>query len=172
MSNIIVATDRLVVRELTIKDSELLYKYSNEEIAKAELPDEVLIDENNAALKIMEFINNNKTNKMPMVYAIELKCCNKLIGHIELSEIDKGIEIGYSIATEYQNKGYCSEIINPFLKSIKNIIGIIEIYGIAKYANEKSWKILEKSGFKLLNEGYYKQYFEGKYRTRIYSIVL
>jgi RimJ/RimL family protein N-acetyltransferase len=33
----------------------------------------------------------------------------------------KGIEIGYAIATDYQNKGYAPELIIPFTNWSKNI---------------------------------------------------
>jgi ribosomal-protein-alanine N-acetyltransferase len=168
MNSKIAETDRLVVRELTIEDSELLYQYSNEDSAKRELADEVLADENCAKCRIKEFINNYRNTKMPLVYGIELKDSRKLIGQIELSAIDKGIELGYSIASAYQNKGYCSEIVNPFIMNISKSLGITELYGIAKSENINSWKILENSGFILVNDGCFEQYFCGKYRVKVY----
>ena len=41
MENILVETNRLKVRKLLIGDVELLFNYSQEDIAKNELPDEV-----------------------------------------------------------------------------------------------------------------------------------
>jgi len=101
-----------------------------------------------------------------------LKVRNIIIGHIGLSEIDKGIEIGYAIATEYQNNGYISEIIKPFINWIKNNLRIKKIYGITKKENTASWKVLEKNGFKLEDECVIKNYFEGKYEVKIYSKII
>jgi len=168
MKNILLETNRLVVRKLSINDAELLFKYSQEEITKKELPDEVF--ENLSVTKeTIEYFISNYDDKYPLVYGVVLKEVNTIIGHIGLNEIDKGIEIGYAIATDYQNNGYMSELILPFVNWIKNNLKIEKIYGIAKNENIASWKILEKSEFELEEEGIYENYFEGKCRVRIYS---
>ena len=176
MENTLFETDRMIVRKLSINDSELLFKYSQEEITRKELPDEVFenIPETKEAI---EYFMSNYDDKYPLVYGIILKNKNIIIGHIglseiDISEIDKGIEIGYAIATEYQNNGYMSEIIIPFVNWIKDNLRIEKIYGIAKSKNMSSWKILEKNGFELEEEGVNKNYFEGKYKVRIYSKII
>src|SRR5215471_6296534 len=113
MENIMFETSRLLVRKLSINDSELLFKYGQEEITKKELPDEVFKNITETKETIEYFISNYN-DKYPLVYGIILKKNNIIIGHIGLSKIDKGIEIGYAIATEYQNNGYMSEILIPF----------------------------------------------------------
>jgi [ribosomal protein S5]-alanine N-acetyltransferase len=168
METIIFETDRIIVRKLSINDSELLYKYSQEEITKKELPDEVF-DDITETKKTIEYFMSNYENKYPLVYGIILKKNNIIIGHISLSEIDKGIEIGYAIATEYQNNGYMSEIIIPFTNWIKNNLRIEKIYGITKDENATSWKLLEKNGFKLEGKIVNRNYFKGKYKVKIYS---
>jgi ribosomal-protein-alanine N-acetyltransferase len=113
MGNYIFETDRLIVRRLTLDDVELLLKYSQEEITKKELPDEVF--ENIEQLQeTVEYFISNYDDKYPLVYGIILKEKGYVIGHLSLSKIDRGIEIGYAIATDYQNKGYASELIVPF----------------------------------------------------------
>jgi len=164
-------TDRLIVRKLSIDDSELLFKYSQEEITKKELSDEVFENIVETRETIEYFISNYDT-QYPLVYGIILKEMNIVIGHIGLSKINKGIEIGYAIAADYQNNGYMSEIIIPFINWTKNNLSIEKIYGIAKSENTASWKILEKNGFELEEEGINKDYFEGKYLVRIYSSLL
>ena len=160
-------TNRLIVRKLSLDDAELLFKYSQEEITKKELPDEVFINITETK-KTIEYFLLNYDDKYPLVYGIILKEKKIIIGHLGLSKIDRGIEIGYAIATEYQNKGYASEVIIPFTNWSKKHLKVDEIYGIVKKENIASWKILEKNGFLLLEEGIYKNYFNGKYLTRIY----
>ena len=161
-------TDRIMVRKLTLNDTELLFKYSQEEITKKELPDEVF-ENINKTKETIEKLISNYDDKYPLVYGIILKENNLIIGHISLSKIDIGIEIGYAIGTDYQNKGFMSEVIIPFINWIKINLKINKIYGIAKKENINSWKILEKNGFGLENEGIYNNYFEGKYKVKIYS---
>lgn len=170
-NKIILETDRLIIRELSLNDAELLLKYSQEDITKKELPDEVFDNIEEVKEIINIFINNyNSENKssFPLVYGVVLKDSNLLIGHVSLSEIDKGIEIGYAIATEYLNNGYASEIITPFTIWAKEYLGVNKIYAIAKKENIPSWKALEKNGFIFLQEGVFNNYFEGKYITRVY----
>jgi len=171
MENVLFETNRIIVRRLSIKDSELLFKYSQEKITKKELPDEVF-DNIFETKETIKFFKSNYDDKYPLVYGIILKANNIIIGHIGLSEIDKGIEIGYAIATEYQNNGYISEIIIPFVDWIKNNLKIEKIYGIAKAENIASWKIFENNDFVLEEEVVNKNYFEGKYEVKIYSKII
>ena len=176
MDNELFETERIIVRRLSLQDAELLFKYSQEEITKKELPDEVF--ENVESIKkAIDFFMINYDYSFPLVYGIYLKEKAKIIGHISLSEMDKGVEIGYAISTEYQNKGYASEIITPFINWSKSITftdypkrpyKIKKIFGIAKKENIASWKVLEKNGFKLLEEGIYKNYFGGKHIVKIF----
>jgi len=175
MENILFQTNRIIVRKLLINDSELLFKYSREEITKRELPDEVYETISDIKDAIQYFIINYDYEYnfvYPLVYGIVLKDKNIIIGHIGLTEIDKGIEIGYAIATEYQNKGYMSEIIIPFTNWIKKHLRLEKIYGITKKENTASWKVLQKNGFKLEDECMNKNYFEGKYVVKIYSKII
>jgi len=167
MGSILFETDRIIVRKLLLNDLTLLFKYSQEEITKKELSDEAFENINEAKQKIEYFISNYNT-QYPLVYGIVLKKENIIIGHIGLSEIDMGIEIGYAIATDYRNKGYASEIITPFTNWSKKNLKIDKIYGIVKKENIASCKILEKNEYSLLEEGIYNNYFGGKYLIRIY----
>jgi len=171
MKNILFETDRIIVRKLLINDTELLFKYSQEEITKKELPDEVF--ENIYKTKeTIEYFMSNYDNKYPLVYGIILKSKNIIIGHIGLIKIDNGIEIGYAIATEYQNNGYMSEIITPFVNWIKKNLKIEKLYGITKKENKASWKILENNDFELEEEKINKNYFGGKHEVKIYSKII
>lgn len=168
LGNYLFETDRLIVRKLSSCDINFLYTYSQEEITKKELPDEVF-ESVEKTKEAVEALISNYDNKYPLVYGIILKKKKHIIGHISLSEIDRGIEIGYSIGTDYQRMGYVSEIINPFINWSKEKLKLNKIYGIVKKENIVSWKILEKNGFSFLEEGIYKNYFEGKYFVKIYQ---
>ena len=162
-------TERLIIRKLNLNDIDLLFKYSQEKITKKELPDEVFDNIEETKDTVSHFISNYN-HKYPLVYGIVLKNNDTLIGHLSLSKIDKGIEIGYAIATDYQNYGYASEVLALFPKWAKLKFGIEKIYGIVKRDNVASWKVLEKNGFIFEEEGIYKNYFGGKYQIKIYYI--
>jgi len=67
MENILFETDRIIVRKLSIKDSELLFKYSQEEITKKELPDEVF-DNITETKETIRYFVTNYDDKYPLVY--------------------------------------------------------------------------------------------------------
>jgi [ribosomal protein S5]-alanine N-acetyltransferase len=148
----ILETKRLIIREFVPEDSERLYLYSREEIAKKELPDEVLENEVEAAEKIKIFKGKYPHN-YPLVYAIASKEAGCLIGHICLSPIPEGIEVGYAIAIDYQGNGYATEVVRPFIEWGKKHQKLEKIYAIVKASNTASLRTVEKSGFTLESEG-------------------
>lgn len=103
---IILETNRLIIREFEFSDTKLLFLYSQEDAAKKELPDEVLSTLDAAKEKI-KFFKGQYENGNILVYAIELKEAGVLIGHVSLSPIKEGMEIGYAIAAAYQRKRLC-----------------------------------------------------------------
>jgi len=91
MGNILFETESLIVRKLSLDDVELLFKYSQEEIVRKELPDEVF-ESIIETKKAIEYFMSNYDNKYPLVYGIILKTKNIIMGYISLNTIDRGIE--------------------------------------------------------------------------------
>jgi len=164
----IVTTDRLNIRQFKYDDAELLYKYSQEEIARKELPDEVL-NSVNAAIEKISFFHDQYLGKNILVYAVELKNEKFLIGHVSLSPISEGMEIGYSIATAYQSNGYASELVLPFTNWAKQSFQLDKVYGIVKVSNLASIKSLEKSGYIQIHEGV-RDFWGEQFLMRTYVI--
>jgi ribosomal protein S18 acetylase RimI-like enzyme len=65
------------------------------------------------------------------------------------------------IKLEHRKNGLGGKLLEKTEKALKKE-GIRKIFLVAL------WKILEKNGFLLLEEGIYNNYFDGKYLTRIY----
>ena len=149
---IIIETKRLIIREFVPVDSELLFLYSQEESAKKELPDEVL-ESNEKAMEEIKIFKGKYPHDYPLVYAIESKEAGCLIGHICLSPIPEGIEVGYAIATDYQGNGYATEVVRPFVEWGKKQQKLEKIYAIVKVSNTVSLRTVEKSGFILESQG-------------------
>ena len=172
---IIIETNRLYIRKLLLDDVEQLFKYSQEEVTRRELPDEVYENMENAKETIGYFISNYESENpltgkkgIGTCYGIILKTTEIIIGHIGLINIKRGVEIEYAIGTNYQNNGYATEVINPFMEWAKKEFSIDKIYGIVKQENAASWKVLEKNGFKLEEEGLHDS-FGGKHYIKIYA---
>ncbi|WDV45710.1 GNAT family N-acetyltransferase [Clostridiaceae bacterium M8S5] len=162
----IITTDRLIVREFSLEDTEEVYKFSQEESLKKWMPDQVYEDIQ-VAKKVLEFLISKYTSNLenidyPYVMGVELKD-TKLIGHVGLSKIKEGIEIGYAIGEDYQRKGYASEVVKAFAKWSKENLNLPVLYGVVKSDNIASCKTLEKAGFTYQNE-------EEVYNRKIYTI--
>ncbi len=163
----ILETKRLIIREFVSTDSELLYLYSREEIAKKELPDEVL-ENLEKAMEEIKMFKGKYPHDYPLVYAIESKEAGCMIGHICLNPIPEGIEVGYAIATDYQGNGYATEVVRPFVEWGKKQQKLEKIYAIVKVSNTASLRTIKKSGFTLESEG--KRNFWGNLETmRVYT---
>jgi len=164
----IIETKRLIIREFVPTDSELLFLYSQEEMAKKELADEVLESKEKAA-ELIEMLKDKYPHDYPLVYAIESKEAGRLIGHISLSPVSEGIEVGYAICCDFQGKGYATESVKPFVEWGKKEQKLEKIYAIVKVSNTASLRTIEKSGFTLESEG--KRNFLGNVEAvRVYIL--
>ena len=142
-------TKRLYLRKYTLDDIEKNYLYSQEESRKKGIPNEVYADIQ-ASRENVEFILSTyeyEKNDFPYVYAIVLKDTNEYIGHVSLSEIPEGVEIGYAICEKHQGNGYATEIVKAYVAWGKKELALEKIYGVIYPDNSASRKVLENAGF-------------------------
>ena len=148
MKKLFLTTERLVIRELTAADAQLLYEYSRELAAREELPDEV--QENlQQALETIEYMRSRYGQVYHLVYALAEQVTGILVGHISLSEIPEGIEIGYAVSEKYQGRGYAAEAIEAFSRWAVMELGIEKLFAIIKEKNLPSRRAAEKAGYQL-----------------------
>ncbi|MCK5128535.1 MAG: GNAT family N-acetyltransferase [Clostridiales bacterium] len=156
---LILNTNRLNIRELTLNDAELIFQYSQEQCIKDELPDEVFDSLDFVKELLSGFIINYKEKSYPLVFAVALKAPDILIGHISLSPIeDNKIEIGYAISELFQRKGYAKEIVRPFSEWVIETLAIKELYAVVKTSNASSCHVLEVAGYTLQSEEHKKSF--------------
>ena len=149
-----IKTDRLIIREFTADDVELTYLYSIEESRRNGIPNEVYDSIEHAAEVVEYILSMYKTDTIPHVLAIEMG--GKYIGHISVSEIPQGVEIGYAICEAHQGNGYATEAVIAYCKWAKAKFGIETLYGITLPGNTASQKVLMKSGFTLIENNLFK----------------
>jgi RimJ/RimL family protein N-acetyltransferase len=100
--------------------------------------------------------------KNSLNFAIVLKKIDKIIGYVEINQINQNSKIGcisYWLGEDYWQKGYMSEAIEKVLNYVFNIKRLNKVYAQVNAGNIASQKILEKFGFKL----------EGRLRKHIYN---
>ena len=146
--NVIVETERLILRRYVEGDAQDLYEYlSNPEVVKYEPykpmdPDEV---KSNLAWRI-------STDEM---IAVELKSNHKMIGNVYLGKREfDALEMGYVFNQDYWGKGYAKESCKALIEQAFSG-AIHRIFAECDPQNQGSWRLLESLGFE--REAYLKQ---------------
>lgn len=104
----------------------------------------------------------NKFANQPMRKMVVLKCTGKVIGTINLSEVNdravKTFEIGYVISPDYRQKGYAYEAASAICSYLLNDLRVDMIIAGAIETNLPSHKLLLKLNFS----------YEGRKRKSFY----
>ncbi len=146
-------TSRLVFRYFTMHDAEAVWHLSQEEDYRRWLPDQVYANLMEAEKALANLALQYNTRELPYVLAVDKKETGELIGHVGLSRISQGVEIGYAIGQRYQQHGYASEAVTAFSDWIKQEFALDRIYGMVRSDNRPSQRVLEKAGFTRLARG-------------------
>jgi [ribosomal protein S5]-alanine N-acetyltransferase len=152
----LVESKNLCLRYFNMDDVVPVFEMSQEEGMKQWIPDQVYADEQEAK-EVIEFLMGQYSDKPnpkvgPFVLGVALKDSGELIGHVGLSPARNNVEIGYAIADKHQGKGYGTEVVSTMSKWALENIDIPCILGIVASENLGSCRVLEKSGYELMEE--------------------
>jgi len=163
----ILETERLIIRKFTLKDTEIIYEFSQEEALKKWIPDQVYADLDEAKETLEFLISKYERKEFPYVVAVVKKDTDELIGHVGLSVIKQGIEVGYGIGEKYQNKGYAGEVVDAYTTWGKKEFSLDKIYGVVECENYGYCKVLQKAQFTFLKDDVDSE-FDKKSLRKIY----
>lgn len=157
---------KITLRRFTPGDAEKIFRMSQEDTLAQFLPDQVYqnYEETCGVLEVLIQFSEEPFHpeKVPYVLGVLLNN-NELIGHVGVSRIDEGLEIGYAIEKRYQGCGYATQAVLQMLHKLETTREVHEVYGIVDPDNEASQKVLEKCGFKKAENKsgkmVYKKYF-------------
>ncbi len=113
-----IVTDRLILRKITFDDVNDIFEYAS----VPEVTTFVLWDKHKNqqdSLDFIKFAEEQFDNNISLIWGIEIKSENKLIGTIDLrnwNTIHKCGDAGYVISKKYWNNGYVSEAMNAVIK--------------------------------------------------------
>ncbi len=150
--------DDIVLRELTLDDSQEYFSYMNNPEMLPFLTDNNIPSNIQQAGEEVRYWASLFRNRRGFYWGIALKNTNKLIGTAgfnSISTIHLRGEISYDLDPHYWSRGI-------MLKSIKNIVKFIEYAGIVRIQatvvndNIRSMNVLERCGF--MQEGLLKKY--------------
>lgn len=144
---IILETSRLIVREFTLSDAQMMYDLNSDpEVVKytGDLPFE-------SVEEAKVFLENYKEYELNGFgrWAIITKSDKECIGWCGLKrEKEHGVDLGFRIFRKHWNKGYASEAARACLNYGFNQLQLSEIIGRVVSENAASVKVLEKLGMK------------------------
>ena len=140
-------TKRLILRPFSLKDAPVLYALSQEETLRCRMPDQVYASQEEAA-EVATFLEaKSQAGDWPFVLGIAIRETGELIGHVGLSQVPEGIEIGYAIAMAHQGKGYGGEVVAAFSAWAVQRFALPGIWAILIADNTPSQRVLEKAGY-------------------------
>ncbi|MBU2491174.1 MAG: GNAT family N-acetyltransferase [Bacteroidetes bacterium] len=150
----VLKTERLNLRQLTNNDEKQIFLIrSNENMA--EFLNRPLCKNIEEASNFINKINALIANNECIYWAVTLKGNPKLIGTIclwQISTKEAKAEIGFELLPEYQGRGIIQEAVKSVLDYGFNKMNLSAIEGEVAPGNIKSIKIMEKFGFKKINE--------------------
>lgn len=140
-------TNRLTLRPFSKVDALAVYKLSREETLRRRMPDQVYDTADEAADAIAFLKDKALAGELPYVLGVEIRETKELIGHVGLSPIPEGVEIGYAIGMAYQRKGYGAEAVAAFSAWAVRHFSLPGIWAILMADNEPSRRVLEKASY-------------------------
>lgn len=141
----------ITLRPLSPRDTDKIFQMSQEASLARFLPDQVYSDREEAAQVLETLIafydDQDHPGSKPYVLGVVLNSTGELVGHVGLSPIERGIEIGYAVAEKHQGRGFARQAVAEMLRVVQGAASVPEIYGIVDPDNLPSRKVLERCGF-------------------------
>jgi RimJ/RimL family protein N-acetyltransferase len=145
-------TRSLCLRPFLSDDARSVLAMSQEDCARKWLPSQVCRDEAHAAATIDWLIQQFDLQATPLanafVFGVQEKATGRLIGHVGLSPLGDGVEVGFGIATSDQRKGYATEAVGTACAWALEQFSLPAILGVTADENIASQKVLLRCGFR------------------------
>lgn len=147
--NVILETERLVLREWTLTDADALYEIlSDREVVKY-LADSLPFSREKVEQFLTWAVEYQRENGFCRWATIE-KSSGKIIGSCGLARrYTEEVELGYLFAQEFWGKGYATEAAGAALNYGFETLRLEKIIALTDPENLASQKVLEKIGFVL-----------------------
>lgn len=141
-------TERLIISPLKIEDTNDLFNYrTNENVYKFQSWKPATLDEAKEFIENYSYNGNIKFKKWNQL-GIYLRNGDKLIGDLGFCLNDPELAvIGFTVAKEYQNKGYAYEAMKKLLDFIISELKVKVILAQTDPQNAASIKLLKKLEF-------------------------
>ena len=145
---IIFETARLLVRQYTEQDKDLIFLLGgNEDVMRYIRPVSTKEESDQFLLENISLYQKNANRGR---WAVINKATGEFVGSLAIIPIPdepEKIQLGYSLRIEHWGKGYATELANAGLQYFLKNEQLPGIYGITEIPNIGSQKVLLKAGF-------------------------
>ena len=155
MSEVFLITERLLLREFTEADIDLIYRLdSNPKVMEFLRPPTTTMEEANATYQ--KILNTRKKDIRFGNWVGISKSDNQPIGWFCLKDLDNTstIEVGFRLLPEFWGNGYATEGAKALIKYGFELCQLPFIAGVTKPENLRSKNALQKCGLKFLRNDY------------------
>lgn len=155
-SSPLITAPSVTLRCFVEDDAGKAFRMSREEGLRTWLPDQVC-DSEAGALEVLRYLiekcrDPGEPSLAPYVLGVRLHGSPELIGHVGLSPLGEQVEIGYAIEDRHQGKGYASEAVRAMAEWALVRFELPRVLGVVASDNMASCRVLERAGFKLVDE--------------------
>jgi [ribosomal protein S5]-alanine N-acetyltransferase len=149
---ILIETERLLLRQFTEGDAEALCEVCNQDYILKRMPDwEGAVEQKKTWIRwvVSQYATANK-NTARVILAVVLKDRKTFIGMVGIgnkAEVNNEIEIAYFISEQYSNQGYITEAVKALSNWVFQTLQLDYLIAIVELDNVPSQRVLTKCGF-------------------------
>ena len=140
-------TQRLRLRNVCPKDTDIIYDYRNNPICA-----QYQRDQTKDFAGIVTLIDRRKDDVMSVdaafLVAVALKDSDELVGEIVVMPNDGTISLGYTFSYRYHRKGYAYEALSALISLLHACYPDWDFISFSEPENEPSMALLKKLGYK------------------------
>ena len=144
---IFMETNRLRLRNVAVKDAEIMYDYRNNEICARYQRGQVKDYDG-----IVNLVECHKDDIMsvdaPFLVAVALKDTDEMVGEIMVMPNDGTISIGYTFSYKHHRRGYAFEALTALIDLLHERYTEWDFISFTEPQNEPSMALLKKLGYK------------------------
>lgn len=142
-----IETERLLLRNLSPKDADIMYDYRNNEICARYQRGQTKDYEGIAAL-IERRKNDVMSIDAPFMAVAALKDTDEMVGEIVVMPDDGIVSLGYTFSYKHHRKGYAFEALTALINNLHDRYPEWGFISFTESENEPSMALLKKLGYK------------------------
>lgn len=144
---IFLETKRLLLRNVTANDADVMFDYRNNEICSRYQRGQAKTQRG-----IEDLVQRRKEDKIsseaPFMMAVALKDTNEMIGEIVVMPNENTFSLGYTFSYKYHRQGYAFEALTILIDYLHKKFSDWEFISFTDPKNEASMGLLTKLGYK------------------------